>query len=196
MPRTAQILSTLAVCVLISAVAHAGPTPVPGGFFTGTQTSRPFQLYGDGLALSGNSEDANLGPLESCQPCTNRSTVSFSARFDGSRIGPPGTFNGIHYDQVYLGGLMDISAPRASAAALRRRRQGGSSGLQAVHGTVVHSAVERWLLDQHRGPLGSRHRYADQRAALAGSDRIEPVDGFPCLRWFSQLLWLGRSSSA
>jgi hypothetical protein len=118
MLRTAQIVPSLAVCVLISAAVRAGPTAVTGGFAAGTSTSRPFQIYGDGLVLSGNSGDANLGPLESCSPCTNRSSVWFSSRFGDSRIGPPGTFNGIHYDQVYLGGSMAISAPQVNAAAL------------------------------------------------------------------------------
>jgi hypothetical protein len=39
-------------------------------------------MYGDGLALSGDSESQNsLGPLTSCSPCSNRSIVYFGANF-------------------------------------------------------------------------------------------------------------------
>jgi hypothetical protein len=126
-------------------------------------------MYGDGLALSGDSESENsLGPLTSCSPCSNRSTVYFGANFGEPYRSAPDTFNGIHYGQVYLGGAMWISGPQVSAASLSPEHltltapftmtaniKGYPSGSDAMNGTNVLFSAElsgSGIATAHRRP--------------------------------------------
>lgn len=98
----------------------AEPVTVTGGHVMAQMHGGPFNLTGDGFALSGAPPFGYASGIWECTPCraSDRINLSLSSSAVGSFDDLPGEFNHVHYERTYLTGRLAFTAGDMTSAIL------------------------------------------------------------------------------
>jgi len=111
----------IGIGLLSTTQAFADPVTVTDGHVTAQMSGGTFSLIGDGLWLTGAASGGYESGFWECMPCraSDRLNLSLSSSAGGSfDSGLPGDFNHVHYDETWLTGRLEFTAPDMTSAIL------------------------------------------------------------------------------